>query len=104
MVRSSVGGLTYGCVSCKLGSSVGLSAGTLEHKHSSPGSGVTWPLGGMAGKQIKIIFRAGPGFHLPACLPPQHRHSAQPRADSYNPTARLSPTLTQAFAPGKSPR
>lgn len=58
----------------------------------------------MAGKQIKIIFCPGPGFHLPACLPPQHRHSAQPRADSHNPTARLSPVLTQAFAPGKSPR
>lgn len=40
--------------------------GTAEHKPSFPGSCVTWPLGGMAGKQIKIIFRAGPGFHLPA--------------------------------------
>lgn len=43
--------------------------GTLEHKPSSPGSCVTWPLGGMTGKQIKIIFCAGPGFHPPARPP-----------------------------------
>lgn len=100
MVRSSLWGLTNCCISCKLGSSEGLQG--LEHKHGSPGSGVTWPLGGMAGKQIRIIFCAGPGFHLPACRP--STGSAQPRADSSSPTARLSPTLTQVSAPGTSAR
>lgn len=36
---------------------------------TNPGSCVTWPLGGMTGKQIKIIFCAGPGFHLPVRRP-----------------------------------
>lgn len=58
-------------------------AGTVEHKASSPGSGAPWPLGGTTAKQIKSIFCAGPGFHLP----PQ---AAEPGGDSQHSRARPS--------------